>query len=625
VLRKANPVSLLIVLVLHIFVAVRMAALVAVESVLAAVDAFRGIIERRDLLRELRFAPKRVALCVLLREMVALGARVDAARGLRVVACNFVGYDEQSHHRGPDSLFAHWTLKGIDKAIRGIFRAAERSASRDYDVWLYSDHGQEPSVAFEDETGRTVHETVSRVFERHGVQREPTTVERPTVQLQRVILLGGRVLQKLLGWPGESLFSPVKVGAMGPVAHAYTPEELPDYRKADVAQDLVMTEDVAAVAGALRDGSVMLWTDEGSFRLPDQAEVLVGRDHPFREELPDDLVRLAHHPDAGSLVLFGWRAGQPCVTFGTENGAHAGPAERETHAFALVPRDTRISVRGDAYVRPLDIRGAALHLLGRGPAPAPTPPAVPRHPRHVRVMTYNVHSCVGLDGKHSPERVARVIARYAPDVVALQELDVNRLRTGGVHQARRIARALEMDYHFHPSFVVEEEQYGNAVLSRLPMRVVKTGPLPGGGRLEPRGVLWVEVDFDGMAVQLLNTHFGLRPTERLRQVQTLIGQDWLGSEQCIGPLVVCGDLNSQPGSRVYVRLCRMLQDAQEACDGGAHVPTWMQLRRVDHIFSSPGMTVVDAVVPRTRLTRVTSDHYPVIADLEFSESALRPD
>ncbi|MFO7956819.1 MAG: endonuclease/exonuclease/phosphatase family protein [Candidatus Brocadiia bacterium] len=88
---------------------------------------------------------------------------------------------------------------------------------------------------------------------------------------------------------------------------------------------------------------------------------------------------------------------------------------------------------------------------------------------------------------------------------------------------------------------------------------------------------------------------------------------------------MCGDLNSQPGSRVYVRLCRMLQDAQEACDGGAHVPTWMQLRRVDHIFSSPGMTVVDAVVPRTRLTRVTSDHYPVIADLEFSEGALRPD
>src|SRR5689334_13841828 len=57
----------------------------------------------------------------------------------------------------------------------------------------------------------------------------------------------------------------------------------------------------------------------------------------------------------------------------------------------------------------------------------------------VRIMTYNVHSCRGMDGAISHERIAEVIERYNPDVVALQELDLGRERSGRLDQTRSIA------------------------------------------------------------------------------------------------------------------------------------------------------------------------------------------
>jgi endonuclease/exonuclease/phosphatase family metal-dependent hydrolase len=62
-----------------------------------------------------------------------------------------------------------------------------------------------------------------------------------------------------------------------------------------------------------------------------------------------------------------------------------------------------------------------------------------------------VHRCVGVDGRLSPERIAEVIASCQADIVALQELDVCRARTGGVDQAHMIARRLGMEMHFHPA------------------------------------------------------------------------------------------------------------------------------------------------------------------------------
>ncbi len=110
----------------------------------------------------------------------------------------------------------------------------------------------------------------------------------------------------------------------------------------------------------------------------------------------------------------------------------------------------------------------------------------------IRIMTYNVHSCIGTDRKTSTERIAEVIFHSGADIVALQEVDNGLARTGLVDQAREIAGTLEMHFHFHPSLHLEEGAYGNALLSRFPLRLVRGGALPtprGLRRFERRGAL----------------------------------------------------------------------------------------------------------------------------------------
>ncbi len=236
----------------------------------------------------------------------------------------------------------------------------------------------------------------------------------------------------------------------------------------------------------------------------------------------------------------------------------------------------------------------------------------------LRVLTYNIHSCLGTDGQRLLERIAHVIAPLRPDIVALQEVDVNRARSGNLDQAHRIAHFLGMAYHFHPSFQVAEEQYGNAILSRFPMRLVKAGPLPGPRRLEPRGVLWVAVTWQGMELQVFNTHLGLLPAERHLQIQALVGPDWLDHPTCRDPVILCGDLNAPPRSGLCRRLRVRLADAAAAARH-RHLrgtfPSRFPLVRLDHIFVSPGLDVVRVEVSSGRLTRMASDHLPLLAEL----------
>ncbi|MBL6459105.1 endonuclease/exonuclease/phosphatase family protein [Belnapia sp. T6] len=242
-----------------------------------------------------------------------------------------------------------------------------------------------------------------------------------------------------------------------------------------------------------------------------------------------------------------------------------------------------------------------------------------------RILTYNVHSCRGMDGTLSPERIAAVIAAAQPDIVALQELDVGRARTGGLDQAHSIARALGMEFHFHPALRVEEEAYGDAVLSALPMRLIKAGPLPGLAHrpmLEPRGALWVAVELgDGSVLQVINTHLGLAARERLAQVEALLGEAWLGHPTCRGrPAVLLGDFNAVPRSVAYRRIAAQLRDAQRMLPGQKPRPTFPSrwpLLRIDHVFLSVGVEARSAEVRRGPLERLASDHLPLVVDLSI--------
>jgi len=227
-----------------------------------------------------------------------------------------------------------------------------------------------------------------------------------------------------------------------------------------------------------------------------------------------------------------------------------------------------------------------------------------------------------MDGRVSTSRICRVIARHRPDVVALQELDVMRRRTGGVDQAYAIANELEMKFHFHAALQVDEERYGNAVLSRYPMRLVRAEGLPRlpiRPGLEPRGALWIAIDVGGDELNFVTTHLGLSRRERVRHAEVLLGPEWLGHPECRSPIVLCGDLNDGPRSTTWRRFHGLLQDAQLALDGRGPRRTWpgrFPLARIDHVFVSQGIRVLSVNVPRTELTRRASDHLPLIVEME---------
>lgn len=630
-LRAANPLVMLAFLLGNLYSFLRVAGLFLLELGLALLDFVRGLVRGHDFLKELKFIPTRVGISILLRELCVIGGKIDISRGLPIIHINFLGYDEQSHRRGPRSLFAHWTLKGIDDAVARLWRAANHSAWRHYDLWVYSDHGQVRVHPYHQTQGYPLAEAVRLTFGRLSVDAPGIRSEgASSVQTQRVRFLGGKKIQRLFSvlsiYSDESDEQHPAVTSLGPVAHVYAPRKLNRDESDVIARELARIHKVPLVLNVEAPGRLCARTEAAEYRFPHDWAALFGAQHPFIDSLGEDLVRLCEHPDAGDFVLLGWREGLTPITFAEENGAHAGATPEETSGFALLPVDAPLAERQHSYLRPVDLRNGALqHLkkIERKPVAArKRAVATPRDT--LRVMTYNVHSCIGMDGKLDAERIARVIARAGPDVVALQELDVGRSRTAGMDQAQLIAHHLEMEFQFHPALHLEEERYGDAILTHLPQRLVKAGPLPGLADkplLEPRGALWVAIELHGKEVQVINTHLGLHPRERMAQVAALLGSDWLAHAQCRDPVILCGDFNALPLSSVCRRLAGRLQDVQIEAQRHRPQSTYsgrFPTVRIDHIFTSPGLEVTGIEVPGSELARSASDHLPLIAEIRLS-------
>ncbi len=234
----------------------------------------------------------------------------------------------------------------------------------------------------------------------------------------------------------------------------------------------------------------------------------------------------------------------------------------------------------------------------------------------LRVMTYNIHRCQGLDRNISPERISRIIAPYRPDILALQEVDYGQARPTRYDQAAIIAHGLNS-----ASVWIERERCGNAILSRFPMKIVKAGGLHRQRRWHAparRGALWVEIEVNGSRIQVINTHLGLTPASRLNQARILLGPEWLGSPACRPPVILCGDFNTQPGSTVLRLIEEKFGNIGEAAANNQAERTWPSshpLLSIDHIFISGDINVEEVKVPVSESERIASDHLPLFARL----------
>lgn len=244
-------------------------------------------------------------------------------------------------------------------------------------------------------------------------------------------------------------------------------------------------------------------------------------------------------------------------------------------------------------------------LLSNVPA---KPAANLEAPASFTVMTFNMHHGEGMDGKVDIIRIAKLVEHEKADIIALQEVDRYRLRSGFVDQARELSEMLGMHMVYSPSLTYKVGQYGMAILSRYPIADSSWSLLPGN--LETRSLLMTTVLIGSQPVHIATTHLGLSAEDRRLQLTRV--SELLADKQ--GPLVALGDFNMEEDA-FPVKMNKIpLIDVPLNIDSQG---TFADGQRIDYVFANIANTGSAWTVPT-----IFSDHFPVIARFRVG-SAVR--
>ena len=214
------------------------------------------------------------------------------------------------------------------------------------------------------------------------------------------------------------------------------------------------------------------------------------------------------------------------------------------------------------------------------------------------VATFNIHHGRGREGVVDLSRTAAVIAGMAPDLIAVQELDVNLERSGRTDQARALGELIGMEIQFFPTLAFGGGEYGIGLAARDEMSCTFEA-LPRARDEEPRIAIvgrWNDVN-------VVATHLSRSAEARYAQTEFLAA---LGT-RLEGPTIVLGDMN-QPARDLHAFSATGFSVANP------HVPLKWWLRptsRVDHILVRDGLEMSRARLVPTK----ASDHSALVADV----------
>jgi endonuclease/exonuclease/phosphatase family metal-dependent hydrolase len=233
----------------------------------------------------------------------------------------------------------------------------------------------------------------------------------------------------------------------------------------------------------------------------------------------------------------------------------------------------------------------------------------------LRIASYNLHSCVGLDRRCSPARIARVLRELDCDIYALQEVDNRPGEHEESMQLEYLSKALDMASVPGLRIVRHTGEYGNAILTRLPIVSVKRHDLSYVSLLEPRGALDVTLQVtDAQRLRIVACHLGLSRSERRfqwRRLMVAIAEDSLET-----PMVLLGDMNE------WYRRAATLREAHQAFGeppAPVAFPTYAPIFALTRIWVRPIAALLDIEVHRSDEARKASDHLPVRATLDVGK------
>ncbi len=233
--------------------------------------------------------------------------------------------------------------------------------------------------------------------------------------------------------------------------------------------------------------------------------------------------------------------------------------------------------------------------------------------RVVRVVTYNVHRCRGLDGRTLPSRIVEVLESVGADVIALQEVVGAGRRPS---QAEQIGAALGMGWVMAPTRTLRGAPFGNVVLSRFPVRNHVQYDL-SWKTCEARNCQRVDLDVGGGTLHVYNVHLGTAFLERRYQA-TRLGAI-VPDRRVGGPKVVLGDFNEWTRGLAT----QVLSEKLESIDLRSHLrrrrtyPGFLPILHLDHIYYQGAVEAIGMALPRSRRALIASDHLPLVADLRI--------
>jgi len=237
----------------------------------------------------------------------------------------------------------------------------------------------------------------------------------------------------------------------------------------------------------------------------------------------------------------------------------------------------------------------------------------------LRVVTYNVHKCAGLDRRVRPARVAAVLREIDADLIALQEVvSVESDSSREAHQARFIAEELGCEFRVGENRKHKGGAYGNVVLTRLPVLGCHNYDITWRGR-EPRGALRVDVRVGAQVLHLFNVHLGTAFVERRHQGRRLVSESILRDPELAGPRLVVGDFNEWTRGLAS----RLLAAELRSADVRRHLrtrrtyPGVLPFLHLDHVYHDAALSLERLTLHRSRLALVASDHLPLVADFRL--------